>query len=177
MTTQGPARLGEQVALSTRPHGGVLLLPLLVLLVVLALVGFGAAALPEAAWQSPARWVGAAAAALVVLRCSVLPWLRWLGTRLTVTDRQVVLRSGVLRSSSRSIPLSRIADVGVSRSLLQRLVGSGTLVLETVGERGRVAVADVPGAPRVAERLADLLDDVPLLEPDDAGDRRAGPAR
>jgi len=153
---------GEEVVIRLRPHARVLVLPLTVLLVALALAGYGAARLPEGEWLVPGRWAVGLLTMAVLLRWSVRPWLRWLTTSLVVTDRRVTWQSGVLRRRSREVPLSRIADVGVDRSFVQRLLGSGTLVLDTVGERGGLVVPDVPAAHEVADRLTELLDPVPL---------------
>ena len=66
----------------------------------------------------------------------------------------------MLRSRTRDVALWRVADVVVERTLLQRAVGSGTLLLDTTGERGSLVVRDVPGVRRVAAELGDLLDDL-----------------
>jgi uncharacterized membrane protein YdbT with pleckstrin-like domain len=154
----GSSSDGEQVVMRLRPHGRALAVPLAVLLVSLAVAGFAAARMPEGTWQAAGRWAVAGLTAAVVLRGSLVPWLRWLTTAFVVTDRRVTLHQGVLRRSSREVPLSRVADVGVERTLGQRLLRSGTLVLDTVGERGGLVVRDVPGARDVADRLAELLD-------------------
>lgn len=146
--------------MSLRPHGAALVAPALVLLVLLGAGGFGAGRLPEGEWQGAGRWAVAAVTAAAVVRWSVLPWLRWLTTELVVTDRRITVERGVLRRTTRGVPLSRVADVGLERSLRQRLLGSGTLVLDTVGERGGLVVPDVPRAREVADLVADLLDDV-----------------
>ncbi|MFP5218302.1 MAG: PH domain-containing protein [Actinomycetes bacterium] len=151
----------EDVVVRTRPHARVLTVPVLVLHVALALAGFAAARVPAGDWQRPGRALVAAVTLAVVVRWAALPYLRWLGTVLEVTDRRVVVEQGLLRRSTRSLPLSRVADVSVERSLGQRLVGSGTVVLDTVGERGGVVVRDVPHATRVARLVEDLLDELP----------------
>jgi membrane protein YdbS with pleckstrin-like domain len=156
------AEPAEPVRLRVRPHARALVLPVLVLLGVLAAAGFGAGRLPEGRWQEPGRWAVAVLALALLVRASLLPWLRWLTTALVVTDRRVVVERGVLRRTSRGVPLSRVADVGIERSALQRLLGSGTLVLDTVGERGGVVVTDVPRVREVAAQVEALLDDVAL---------------
>lgn len=143
---------GEEVVIRLRPHGRALVLPAVALLAVMGVGGFLAARVPPGA----ARLAVVTAGVALLVRLCLVPWLRWLSTTLVVTDRRVQLRSGVLRTTTRDVPLGRIADVGVSRSLGQRLVGSGTLVLAT-GERGVVTVPDVPGVHDVARTVGDLL--------------------
>lgn len=147
-----------------RPHGRVLVLPAVVLIAAMGAGGFAAARVPEGDDQRLLRGLVALAVLLVVLRGSAVPFLRWASATLTVTDRRVRTRQGVLRSRTRDVPLWRVADVVVERSLLQRLTGSGTLLLDTTGERGGLVVRDVPGVRRVADHLCDLLDELDLRD-------------
>jgi uncharacterized membrane protein YdbT with pleckstrin-like domain len=155
-------------------------LPAAVLVLVMGATGFATAAVPAGEHRAPLRAGIALLALLVVLRACVVPFLRWVTTTLTVTDRRVSTRQGVLRSRTRDVSLWRVADVVVERTLAQRLIGSGTLLLDTTGERGGLVVRDVPGVTAVAAELNDLLDDLddldegPLedegeLDPDEAG--------
>lgn len=163
---------GEVVVIRVRRHGRALVLPAVVLVLTMGAAGFAAARVPEGPAQGALRAAVAALALLVVVRACLVPFLRWRTTTVTVTDRRVRARSGVLRSRTRDVPLSRIADVVVERSLGQRLVGSGTLLLDTAGERGAVVVPDVPAVRRVAAELGDLLDerDDGWDDPDDGWD-------
>lgn len=150
-----------------RPHGRALAVPAVVLVAVMGLAGYAASAAPAGDAQGVLRAAIAGVAALLVVRACLVPFLRWRTTTLTVTDRRVRARQGLLRSRTREVPLGRIADVVVERSLLQRLTGSGTLGLVTVGESGDLSVPDVPGVVQVARVVADLLGDLPELELDD----------
>lgn len=164
-----------------RSHGRALVLPALVLVLAMGAGGYAAARVPVGEQQPLLRALVAGLVLLVVLRACVVPFLRWHTTTLVVTDRRVRARRGVLRSRTRDVDLRRVADVVVERSLGQRVVGSGTLLLDTVGERGSVVVRDVPGVRRVAAELEELLAGLPLdqddAEPDadlnaDSGRRR-----
>ena len=101
------------------------------------------------------------------MRYAVRPWLRWLTTVLVVTDRTARLETGVLRSRRREVPLSRVVDVGVERSLGQRLVGSGTLVLATAGALPALVLRDAPHANALADEVADRVDAWELEDDDD----------
>lgn len=164
----------EEVVVRTRPHARALAVPLLVLLVALGLAGFAAARAPDGDGQRALRALVAVVALVVVVRWSVLPWLRWLGTVLEVTDRRVVVEQGLLRRTTRSVLLRRVVDVSYERSLGQRLLGSGTLVLAAVGERGPVLVRDVPSVRAVARQVEDLLDELPYDDPWPEGEEGDG---
>jgi uncharacterized membrane protein YdbT with pleckstrin-like domain len=165
---------GEDVVMRLRPHGRALVVPAAVLVVVMGLSGYGASAAPAGAAQAVLRVGIGAVALLLIARACLVPFLRWRTTTLTITDRRIRARQGVLRSRTREVPLGRIADVVVERSLLQRLTGSGTLLLDTVGERGGLRVPDVPGVVHVARVLNDLIVDLPAVELDDDRERLSG---
>ena len=131
----------ERVLLDLRPHPKALVLPLLALLLVAAGGGFAAA---RAGGESagPLRLAVAAAVLLLLLRLSLVPYLRWRGTRFLLTDERVALRRGVLRRSGRNVPLSRVDEVLFTRSLLQRLQGCGDLRV-TAGDAAPLLVADL----------------------------------
>ena len=156
---------GEEVVLRLRPHGRALALPAAALVLVMGVGGYLAAVVPDGDLQPVGRVAVVLVGLLLLVRLCVRPWLRWLGTRIVVTDRRVQLRSGLLRTRSRDVPLGRIADVDVHRTLLQRMAGSGTLLLTTTGDRGTVVVRDVPDADEVAAVVADLVDDLLDGEP------------
>ena len=88
----------------------------------------------------------------------MLPWLRWRGTRLVLTDARLLLRAGAARPAVRELALEDVVDVGTERGPLDRLLGSGTLVLSTV-DGAPVVLPAVPAAGDVQRRLWQLLDD------------------
>ena len=158
-----PGRLlneGEHVVLTTRAHGKALTGPVLVLLVAAFLAAFllGRAG-RELTGPTRAAAVAAVAlvAALVVLRRVVVPFLRWLTTTHTVTDRRYVARSGVLAREGRTVPLDRVTGIAVERTVLDRLFGCGTLVVTDGSEDGRFELHHVPRVEEVQSRVADQV--------------------
>ncbi|MBC7679823.1 MAG: PH domain-containing protein [Pseudorhodobacter sp.] len=152
-----PAKLltvGEEVVLDLHPHWKRLALPVLVLLVVLGLTGFLLAQVSDQVGQLAI--VGVAAVLLVLF--VVVPFLRWRTTLFVITTRRVVVRTGVLSRQGRDVPLSRINDVTFSHDLVERLLGCGTLVVESAGERGQVTLTEVPRVETVQRTLYDLVE-------------------
>ncbi|GAA1028410.1 hypothetical protein GCM10009557_13360 [Virgisporangium ochraceum] len=45
-----------------------------------------------------------------------------------------------------------------SHSLLERMLGSGTMTIESAGERGQLVLADLPGVERTQTVLYDLVE-------------------
>jgi uncharacterized membrane protein YdbT with pleckstrin-like domain len=59
-------------------------------------------------------------------------YLRSLGTHYRVTTRRVVVETGVLSKRLEQVDLYRISDYAVERPFLQRLLGTGNLLLTTL---------------------------------------------
>jgi membrane protein YdbS with pleckstrin-like domain len=164
-------RLGpdEYVAAYTRSHSKALAVPILVLIVTCGITGFLlAAALTKVG--PPLAWVVLAAAVVVIARFTVRPFLRWLLASYTVTNRRIIVRSGLLRRSAREVPMHSIADVRCERRLLDRLLGSGTLIVSDASEHGRSVLSDVPRVHALQRTLGDLM----YADPGHSG-RRAEP--
>ena len=159
----------ERIVLDLRPHWKALIAPVLVLLVVCAAGGYAIAMFD----QTVVRYLVLALGVVLVVLFSVVPFLRWRTTHFVVTDRRVLVRTGVLARSGRDVPLSRINDITFSHSLLERVLGTGTLVIESAGERGQVVLADVPNVEQVQRKVYDLVEDTD--ERLRAGQRSTGP--
>jgi membrane protein YdbS with pleckstrin-like domain len=89
---------------------------------------------------------------------SVGPWVRWRSTHYVFTTHRVLIRRGVLRHEGRDISLQRISDVGFSRSLWDRLVGAGTLTIESASENGQEVLTNVPRSDQAQQTLNRLIE-------------------
>jgi uncharacterized membrane protein YdbT with pleckstrin-like domain len=156
-----PTRLlgdGEEVVVELHPHWKRLAVPLLCVPVVVGVASYLLFLLPGGDLRVPLRWTVVAAGVVVLLRVSAWPWLRWQTTRYVVTTHRLIVRAGVLSRSGRDIPLSRVNDVSFRRSLVDRLLGAGTLTVESGGELGQLVLADVPGVEHVQRTVARCVD-------------------
>ncbi len=95
---------------------------------------------------------------LVVLPALLLLWtaLRHLHTRFTVLrleSGKLRYQTGVLSRSTRTLEISKVQDVRVDQSLVQRVLGIGSLTLETAGETSRLTMANVDRPQEVADRI------------------------
>jgi uncharacterized membrane protein YdbT with pleckstrin-like domain len=68
-----------------------------------------------------------AAAAGIVLISFVSPVLRWLHAECLVTNRRVMLRTGLFRRRTRALALADLEDVSVDEGMVARRLGYGTL--------------------------------------------------
>jgi uncharacterized membrane protein YdbT with pleckstrin-like domain len=145
----------EYEVLHTRTHAKALVGPALALIGIGALVGAGTAVVPIGYRPFGQLVVLALGGALAGWAC-VRPFLRWRATTYSLTNRRLVMRTGVLNKVSVDLPLWRVSDVSTKRSLGDRLLGCGTLVAETAGE-GAVALRDVPDVRHVQRAMAEQL--------------------
>lgn len=153
-----PSRLladGERVVLDLRPHWRALVPPVLVLLLVAVGVGFGFTVARD---HPLVRLILAVTALVLLLAFSLAPFLRWRATHYVVTDRRVLVRTGVLRRSGRDVPLSRVNDITFTHSLVERALGCGTLAIESAGTGGQVVLRSIPAVEQVHRTLYDLLE-------------------
>ena len=146
----------EQVVVHMHTHAKALILPAIVLIIVGAAVGVAWALIP--AKFSP---YGQAAAAgiglLLMILWSLIPFLRWRTTTYTITNRRLITRSGILNKIGKDLPLMRINDVSYQRSLMDRMLGCGTLNIQTASEGGTIVLTDVPDVERVHVAMTELL--------------------
>ena len=128
----------EQVVLHLHPHWKRLLLPVLVLIVITAAAAFATAVVQHTTWDDTAKQVIFAviwAIWLVVVCWLVLwPFLTWLTTHFVLTDRRVMFRHGLISRSGIDIPLARVNSVEFRHGLLDRMLRTGTLVIESASQ-------------------------------------------
>lgn len=150
---------GEQEILHLRTHPKRLAWPIVALLLtatvlgsVIALIRRYATASTQGAFVATAVIV----AVLIVVAATIVPWLRWLTTTYTITTRRIITRRGLLSRTGHDLPLARINDVSYEMSVLDRMFGCGTLVLQTAAE-DPVTLDDVPHVERVHLQLNEVL--------------------
>jgi uncharacterized membrane protein YdbT with pleckstrin-like domain len=156
-----PQRLlgeGEEVVLHMRTHAKVLVIPILVLLVAAAAIGFAMGVLPdEGSGASAGRWLLLAVGLGVVGRWSLWPFLVWLNTTYTVTTERLITRQGVINRRGRDIPLGRINDVAYSQDLIDRMLRCGSLNVSAASEQGTIVLRDVPRVHEVQLEMSELV--------------------
>lgn len=129
---------GEDIALDLHPHWEFFLKPGAALVVAVA---FGV-------WVLTADPHGAVEALAGILVLVALVWFgvtyaRWATTNFVVTTDRLIYRHGVLSKKGIEIPLERVNTVFFSQSIIERMLGSGDLVIESAGEMGRQNFSNV----------------------------------
>jgi uncharacterized membrane protein YdbT with pleckstrin-like domain len=146
---------GEHVVVSTHTHVKALLGPAVVLIVLAGVAGYlSSYPTGRARTLLLVIWVAALAAATWLVG---RPFLRWLSTSYTVTNRRVVARSGILSRRWHEVPVARITDVTYEHGIVDRILGCGTLIVSDASDRGPLVLGDVPHVEQVHQELSDLL--------------------
>ncbi len=110
---------GESVVYDMRPHWRVLFFPAVVLIVLV----FGTVLLLSwvpSDWDW-ARWVVLAAALVVFLIWVVHPVIKWATSQYVLTNRRVIVRSGIIARQGRDMPLARVNDCHFSYGVIDRI--------------------------------------------------------
>jgi membrane protein YdbS with pleckstrin-like domain len=155
-----PSRLlneGEEIVVSTRTHVKALLLPAVLLILLAAVAGFLVSIVPDSSARPLVQIVIWLLAGLVALWWVVKPFVRWLTTTYTFTNRRFVSRSGFISKQGRTIPLNRINGVDFEIGVIDRVFGCGTLVVSDASESGWVELHDVPHVERVQMQVSEEL--------------------
>ena len=150
---------GERFVLRLHPHWKTLLRPFLLLAVVVVAAVALLVILPAGHNLAAARIGIGVAALLAAIIWFGVPVLRWKTTSYELTTRRLRLREGILTRSGRDFPLIRISDVSFSHGPIDRLVGSGRLIVESAGEHGQLVLNEIPQVERVQATLFQLVQD------------------
>jgi uncharacterized membrane protein YdbT with pleckstrin-like domain len=135
---------GEDVVVELRPHWIALVGPTVVALLVL--IGW-VVALTKAPNSGAGRTIvvwGAAIVGLLLLLGYVVPRVvKWATSLFVVTTDRIVHRRGLIAKFSMEVPLEAVNDVRFEQSVFERMIGAGSLVIESAGERGREVFSDI----------------------------------
>ena len=129
---------GEEIVLDLRPHWWFFAGPFVAVVVtVAAAAAVSILDLPD--------WLWYAVAAILAIN---LLWLlarlaKWATTNFVVTSDRLIYRSGVLAKKGLEIPLERVNNIHFNQGILERMLRSGDLMIESGGERGQQLFSDI----------------------------------
>jgi uncharacterized membrane protein YdbT with pleckstrin-like domain len=135
-----PKRLlieGEELILDLRPHPIALAFPAFITVVGLV------AAIWLATFDSIDTWIPFAVYAIVLVAYVLPRFLNWWTSLFAVTSDRIIHRSGWISKYSMEIPLEAINDVRFEQSILDRMVGAGSLVIQSASVQGRQVFEDI----------------------------------
>ncbi|MBC8374542.1 MAG: PH domain-containing protein [FCB group bacterium] len=92
---------------------------------------------PEVTNDEFVRYVWSWVAGLLIAGWVIVPWFQYLwiiNLKYVVDDERLVIHKGILFKKSVSIPYSAITDFTLARSLYERWLEIGTLLVQTAGQ-------------------------------------------
>jgi uncharacterized membrane protein YdbT with pleckstrin-like domain len=143
----------ERMVLDLRPHWIALIAPVVVAILVIV-----AEVLLFTLFDPPRviGWAAVLAGIVLFLALPVRSFLAWVTSHFVVTSDRVIHRSGWLAKRSMETPLERINDVTFTQSVLERLVGAGTLRIQSGGEYGQNYFRDIRDPEHVQKVIYEL---------------------
>lgn len=149
---------GERVVLHKHPHWKVLVLPVLLFVLIIG-GGFALAAVLRNWEYHVVAWIViAVAGALLLAFFVVVPVLRWRTEHFVITNHHVFFRTGILHRREHQIPLGQIANLETVVTFWGRLLGFGTLIVESAADQP-LAFHNVASIPTVQSTLNQLIRD------------------
>jgi len=131
---------GESIVTQFRPHYRMLLIPMgWFVLILIGLIAL--------AWIGDMWWYLNDILLLIVVVAFVLlviwPVIKWWFTLYVLTTERLISREGVISRSGVEIPLENINNVLFHQSVIERVLKSGDLMIESAGQSGQVRFDNV----------------------------------
>ena len=158
-----PERLlseGEVIESEFRPHWSRIIRE-----GVIVLAGIAVAVL-VAIFELPTWSYGVVAVIVVALIIGGL--IRWFNTLHVITNERLIYRAGFIAKQGTEIPLEVIQDVAFNQSLLERMFGTGDLMIESAGEKGQTRYEDIP-KPEAVQSLIYKMREIRMQEVESGG--------
>jgi uncharacterized membrane protein YdbT with pleckstrin-like domain len=131
-----PTRLlieGEELIMDLRPHWIALIMPAVATLATVAVM----LVLYDAFDENILDTVVGIAGSLFLLAYPVRKLVDWLTSHFVVTSDRIIHRRGFIAKYSMEVPLEAINDVRFEQGIIDRVIGAGTLVVQSASEAGR----------------------------------------
>ena len=132
---------GETVVSQFRPHWRLLVIPVLWVIAAIAAIVLAYQVIPG---EGAVDLVITIAVVIALIPLAVAPFVRYWFTAYVLTNERLITRSGVIARSGIEIPLENITNVVFNQSILERVLKSGDLLIESAGESGQSRFADIP---------------------------------
>ena len=78
-------------------------------------------------------------------------------TKLVISGDLIKYESGLAAKQQRTIVIQKLQDVRVDQSVVERILGIGTLSLETAGETSRLTIEGIDNPGQIAAMLHDKM--------------------
>jgi uncharacterized membrane protein YdbT with pleckstrin-like domain len=131
-----PTRLlveGEELVLDLRPHWIALVMPAIATVATFVVMLI----LYNTFEESILDLAVGIAGTLFLLAYPLRRLVDWLTSHFVVTSDRIIHRRGFIAKYSMEVPLEAINDVRFEQGIIDRMIGAGTLVVQSASEAGR----------------------------------------
>ena len=148
----------EQIVLDLHPHWIMLVKGVVILVVTIAL-GIWVLTWELSGTTEQIVKTAAGIAIIASLLYMLQRWIAWISTNFVVTTDRAIYREGIVSKRGVEIPLERINTVFFNQSVVDRMIGAGTLTIESAGENGVQTFEDVRDPIGVQQVLYQQMED------------------
>jgi uncharacterized membrane protein YdbT with pleckstrin-like domain len=162
----------EKLLLHRHPHWKTLVGALLVGIIVTVLASAAGVALGAATLTGP--WATILLIVVVIAWVVAMVWwvlapiVRWATNHFVITDQRVMFRTGVFKRTGIDIPILRINTVRFEHGFIDRILGTGTLIVESASD-DPLQFRDIPQVEKVHSMLYSQLNSALDKEPEAKG--------
>ncbi|NMO88792.1 PH domain-containing protein [Actinomycetospora sp. TBRC 11914] len=144
----------ERRVIRFRRHWVVIMNEIIQATVLMVILMVAAALLPEGPVLSNLLWYGG----LLVLVKACYKVSEWWVEKVVITDKRVMLTQGVFTQKVGMMPLGKVTDLTFERTLNGRMLGYGTMVIESAGQIQALNRIDfLPDPEEVYEAISELV--------------------
>ena len=138
---------GETILYRTRYHWVFYRFSIIVLILAAALAAASLYSRSEQAWNEigrPLMWL-AGGFVVIALIAYVMLRIRSGLDEFVVTTRRVIRKAGVFAREIQQAPIEKVQNITVEQGVLARILGYGTVIVETASENGMMVFPSVAG--------------------------------
>lgn len=148
----------EKVVKELHPHWLAVVVPALVGLLLAAVAAAVVLLTPDSSGWNLFQSVLLVFAAVLAIWSVAVPFLRWRTTHYVITSHRIMVRRGILTKTGKDITLAKITDVGFTQTLLDRMIGAGSLRIESAGDSPDEELSDIPDSDDVQQLINHLIE-------------------
>ena len=110
--------------------------------------------LPSSGVVNTLTWYGGV---VVVARLTILV-IDWWVERIVITDQRVMMSTGIITQRLAMMPLRKVTDLTFQQTVLGRMLGYGTMVVESAGQiQGLNRIEYMPKPDEIYEALTEMI--------------------
>jgi len=132
----------ESIIREFRPHWRLLFIPLLWVIAAIAAIALVHQLIPPD--DTTIDLITTAVIVLALIPLAVSPLVTWWFTSYVLTTERLIQRSGVVARKGIDLPLENVTNVLFEQNVVERLLRSGDLLIESAGESGQSRFSDIP---------------------------------